>query len=101
MAPTFTHTLLEHVPQYVLGCLPAIAMIGASPMDNFLEKLAWVLRCLGCPFVGLFYNLNIGGKKTLRCIYWLSSDYFVITGDKEYTESKEVNIDLLEFTLWH
>ncbi|RIA86036.1 hypothetical protein C1645_829890 [Glomus cerebriforme] len=88
MASSFlqlTHTLLEPIPQYVLGCLPAIAIIGASPMNKFTEKLAWILRCLGCPFIGLFYALNIGGKKESRCIYWLSSDYFAIIGDEETT----------------
>ncbi|RIA83607.1 hypothetical protein C1645_833544 [Glomus cerebriforme] len=81
--PQLTHKLLEPVPQYVLGCLPAIAIIGASPMNKFTEKLAWVLRCLGCPFIGLFYALNIGGNKESRCIYWLTSDHFVVTGKAE------------------
>ncbi|RIA85800.1 hypothetical protein C1645_830243 [Glomus cerebriforme] len=27
----FVHSLQEPVPQYVLGCLPAIATIGAAP----------------------------------------------------------------------
>jgi hypothetical protein len=68
--------LLEPVPQYIFGCLPAIAILGESPMNRFAEKLAWVFRCLGCPFIGLFYTINIGGKKESRCIYWLSSNHF-------------------------
>src|SRR6266498_764569 len=78
--PQFIHKLLDPIPQYVVGCFPAIAIIGASPNNKFTEKLAWVLRCLGCPFTGLFYSLNIGGNKESRCIYWLSSNYFIITG---------------------
>src|ERR1043166_577092 len=74
------HKLLEPIPQYVLGCLPAIAIIGESPMDNFTAKLIWVFRCLGCPFIGLFYSINVGGKKESRCIFWLSSDHFTSAG---------------------
>src|ERR1041384_2068817 len=70
------HKLLEPIPQYVLGCLPAIAIIGESPMPKFAEKLAWVFRCLGCPFIPLFYTINVGSKKESRCIFWLSSDHF-------------------------
>lgn len=68
--------LLDPIPQYVTGCLPALAIIGESPMNSFTKKLAWMLLCLGCPFVGLIFNLNIGGKKESHCIYWLSSDFF-------------------------
>src|ERR1043165_3866570 len=71
------YKFLEPTPQYVLGCLPALAIIGESPMNKFPEKLAWVFRCLGCPFLGLFYALNVGGGKESRCMYWLSSDYFL------------------------
>src|ERR1041384_8111265 len=73
--------LLEPIPQYVLGCLPAIAIIGESPMTRFTEKLVWVFRCLGCPFLGLFYSINVGGKKVSRCIFWLSLNHF--TGEQE------------------
>ena len=31
--------LLDPTPQYVLGCLPAIAIMGESLMNKFSEKL--------------------------------------------------------------
>ncbi|CAG8800365.1 20840_t:CDS:2 [Cetraspora pellucida] len=74
--PQVAHRLLEPIPQYVLGCLPAIAIAGASPMNTFIEKLVWMLRCLGCPFIGVFYSVNIGGKEEPRCLFWLPVEYF-------------------------
>lgn len=68
--------LLNPIPQYVLGCLPAIAIIGISPKGKFAEKLTWVLRCFGCPFTGLLYSCNVGKDEVKLCIYWLSSKYF-------------------------
>ncbi|CAG8520341.1 3552_t:CDS:2, partial [Racocetra persica] len=50
--------LLDPVPQYVLGCLPAIVIIGASPKNRFMVKLAWLFRCLGCPFTGAAPKYN-------------------------------------------
>jgi hypothetical protein len=44
--------LLNPIPQYALGCLPTIVIVGATPREKFAEKLAWVFRCLGCPFTG-------------------------------------------------
>ncbi|CAB5174162.1 hypothetical protein RhiirA5_372618 [Rhizophagus irregularis] len=73
---------LNPIPQYVLGCLPAIAIMGASPKEKFAEKLAWVLRCLGCPFTGLLYSCNVGKDEVKLCIYWLSSKYFSSTGQR-------------------
>ncbi|CAG8451765.1 5416_t:CDS:2 [Dentiscutata heterogama] len=75
--PEFVHRLLEPIPQYVLGCLPAIAIVGASPTDKFTRKLQWVLRCLGCPFIGIFYAVNVGGNKESRCLFWLPVNYFI------------------------
>ncbi|CAI2173613.1 2987_t:CDS:2 [Funneliformis geosporum] len=80
--------LLNPLPQYVLGCFPAIAIIGESPMSKFTEKFTWVLRCLGCPFSGLFYSLNVGNKEVSRCIYWLSVDYFKVKKDMEISYQK-------------
>ncbi|RIA81101.1 hypothetical protein C1645_865536 [Glomus cerebriforme] len=71
--PQIVYKLLEPIPQYVLGCFPAMLIIGASPM-KFSKKLTWAFLCLGCPFIGLFYVLNV--EKGSRCIYWLSSEYF-------------------------
>ncbi|CAG8753568.1 17838_t:CDS:1, partial [Racocetra fulgida] len=56
---------------------------GASPMNTFIEKLIWMLRCLGCPFMGVFYSVNIGGKEESRCLYWLPVEYFITDEDKE------------------
>ncbi|CAG8707941.1 7051_t:CDS:1, partial [Acaulospora morrowiae] len=71
------YKLLDPIPQYVLGCLPALGIIGESPANRFTEKVTWLLRCLGCPFTALFYSINIGSKKESRCFYWLSSSRFV------------------------
>ncbi len=90
--PKVIHDLLDPIPQYVVGCFPAIAIIGASPNNKFTEKLAWVLRCLGCPFTGLFYSLNIGGNKKSRCIYWLSLNYFIITGTTRQPKYRPVGV---------
>ncbi|CAG8473715.1 5731_t:CDS:2 [Gigaspora rosea] len=84
----FIFTLLEPIPQYVLGCLTTLAILGASPADKFTEKLAWSFRCLGCPFTGLFYFINIGSKKESRCMYWLSSAKFVTDKDDEDVKKK-------------
>ncbi|CAB5203005.1 hypothetical protein RhiirA5_383110 [Rhizophagus irregularis] len=72
----FINVLLDPIPQYVTGCLPALLIIGESPMNSFTKKLAWMLICLGCPFVGLIFNLNIGSEPESRCIYWLQADFF-------------------------
>ncbi|CAG8459405.1 31248_t:CDS:2 [Racocetra persica] len=72
----FMHKLLEPVPQYVLGCFPAIAIVGAAPVEKFSEKFVWMIRCLGCPFIGIFYALIVGGSKESRCLFWLPADYF-------------------------
>ncbi|CAG8675176.1 6093_t:CDS:1, partial [Acaulospora morrowiae] len=81
--------LLDPVPQYVLGCLPALAIIGESPANEFTEKITWLLRCLGCPFTGIFYSFNIGGKGESRCMYWLSSDKFEIVDSYNPNEPGE------------
>lgn len=68
--------LLSPIPQYILGCLPAIAIVGVTPREKFAEKLTWLFRCLGCPFTGLLYSCNVGSTKTDQCLYWLPSEYF-------------------------
>ncbi|CAB4488485.1 hypothetical protein RhiirA5_411119 [Rhizophagus irregularis] len=73
--------LLNPIPQYILGCLPAVAIVGDTPKEKLTEKLAWVLRCLGCPFTGLFYSCNVGSNKTDQCLFWLPSDYFKCEND--------------------
>ncbi|CAG8645328.1 6345_t:CDS:1, partial [Acaulospora morrowiae] len=75
--------LLDPIPQYVSGCLPALAIMGESPANKLTRKLTWLFRCLGCPFTGLFYAINIGGKKESRVAYWLSSNKFVTAGGTE------------------
>src|SRR5438034_1505201 len=70
--------LLNPIPQYVVGCLPAIAIVGESPKEKFTGKLVWVLRCLGCPFTGLLYSCNVGKSAVNLCIYWLTSNHFLL-----------------------
>lgn len=74
--------LLDPIPQYVLGCLPAIAIMGACPKEKFSQKLTWVLRCLGCPFTGLLYACNVGTNEAKLCIYWLTSEHFSSRGQQ-------------------
>jgi len=69
--------LQEPVPQYVLGCLPTIATIGTAPDDGLIRKILWMLRCLGCPFTGLFYFCNIGSDEIAMSAYWLTSRSFM------------------------
>src|SRR5581483_1825648 len=46
---------------------------------GLIKKLFWILRCFGCPFVGLFYFCNIKNDETMVA-YWLTSDSFVKNG---------------------
>ncbi|KAF0554662.1 hypothetical protein F8M41_019005 [Gigaspora margarita] len=103
----FIHKLSEPIPQYVLGCLPAIAIVGASPANKFTQKLIWILRCLGCPFIGIFYSVNVGGHKQSRCLFWLPANNFKNNANGElsyrpvglYTMKPSANqdIDLEEY----
>src|SRR4051794_25602049 len=65
------------IPQYVLGTLPAIATIAATPENGLCAKLIWLARCLSCPFTGLFYFCNIECDPVAMSTYWLPSSYFV------------------------
>ncbi|CAG8486262.1 7923_t:CDS:2 [Cetraspora pellucida] len=67
------------VPQFVLGCLPAVAIIGATPEKGFMNKILWMMRCLGCPFTGLLYVLTVltaKDKDVSMFAYWLPSNKF-------------------------
>ncbi|CAJ0825587.1 5826_t:CDS:1 [Entrophospora sp. SA101] len=70
------------VPQYIAGLIPVIVILGASPVERLIFKLIWVLRCLGCPFTGLFHNLVIGYDPVEMCMYWLPENFFVTTKEK-------------------
>ncbi|RIA85802.1 hypothetical protein C1645_781141 [Glomus cerebriforme] len=74
--------LQNPAPQYVFGCLPAIATIGAAPESGLTNKILWLLRCLGCPFTGLFYSFNVNNNSIARSAYWLTSDQFLKNGNK-------------------
>jgi len=65
----------------VLGSLPAIATIGIAPDNGLKAKLIWLIRCLGCPFTGLFYFCNVDDDPVAMCAYWLSSEYFIDDGN--------------------
>lgn len=82
--------LQEPVPQYVLCCLPAIAIMGTAPDDGFMMRILWMLRCLGCPFTGLFYFCNIRNNET--AMYWLSSDDFTARDEEASVSEKENSI---------
>ncbi|CAG8710264.1 4143_t:CDS:1, partial [Racocetra persica] len=83
-------TLLEPIPQYVVGCLLAITIVGASPSNKLRYKLIWLFRCLSCPFIGVFAAINIGGDELSRCIFWLLPKYFVIKGTSTSPEYRPV-----------
>ncbi|KAF0488407.1 hypothetical protein F8M41_022288 [Gigaspora margarita] len=70
------HVLLNPVPQYLLGLLPALLTLGSTPYESLLEKFLWFLRCLGCPFTGLYYFCKIEGNPIEMSAYWLESKNF-------------------------
>ncbi|GBC09357.1 hypothetical protein RclHR1_00880011 [Rhizophagus clarus] len=70
------HTLEDPAPQYVLGCIPVIVTIGSAPDNGLGNKLLWILRCLGTPFTGLLYTLNIKNDLMPMTTYWLNSNRF-------------------------
>ncbi|CAG8603174.1 7577_t:CDS:1, partial [Paraglomus brasilianum] len=85
-----TNILVNPIPQYLLGILPAILILGDSPFTTLFSKMLRVFICLGSPFVGLFYFLNINtGKDQAQaqaqgppnvvdaCAYWLPAGRFV------------------------
>ncbi|CAG8601402.1 6777_t:CDS:2 [Ambispora leptoticha] len=90
----FVHHLLEPIPQYVLGCLPALATIGAAPMENFLHKLIWVAICLGCPFTGLFYTCIIPNDELP--IFWLPKIWHHSASMLRLEEECTANASVLE-----
>lgn len=76
-AENLLQNLQTPAPQYVLGCLPVIVTIGVAPDSGCVRKLLWIMRCLGCPFTGLFYHCNIMNDEKTMCVYWLSSSHFI------------------------
>ncbi|CAG8648612.1 11317_t:CDS:1, partial [Racocetra persica] len=78
---TAIRNLQNPIPQYVLGTLPAIAILGTTPHSGLCAKLIWFARCLGCPFTGMFYFCNIGNIPSEMCAYWLSAEYFDFEGN--------------------
>lgn len=75
--------LREPAPQYVTCCVPAIAIIGAAPGSGLTNKLLWILRCLGCPFTGLFYACCVCNDPIAMSAYWLTSDRFIMKDGKK------------------
>ncbi|CAG8684556.1 3465_t:CDS:1, partial [Funneliformis mosseae] len=91
---TFLKHLSTPIPPYVLGCLPAIATIGASPIRGFRGKLMWVFRCLGCPFTGLHYTCNVSNDEMALCIYWIEAKYFSFIGnhdEEKFVDGKKIS----------
>ncbi|CAJ0628044.1 3011_t:CDS:2 [Entrophospora sp. SA101] len=72
----FVHALLVSIPQYVLGSLSAIAILGATPVGGFREKLRWIFLCLGAPIEGLVYYCNVKNDAIIMSTYWLEYDHF-------------------------
>src|ERR1043165_8131247 len=57
--------------------------MGSSLDSGLFRKLLWVIRCLGCPFVGLFYYCNVDNDPVKLCAYWLPAENFVeVDGEK-------------------
>src|SRR5437016_1469856 len=76
----FLQSLLDSVPQYVLGVLPAIAIVGSSPEDGLMSKLQYLICSLGAPFQGLFCYINIKNDKLKMSAYWLEPGNFELYG---------------------
>nr|CAG8617741.1 10248_t:CDS:2 [Entrophospora candida] len=73
----FVQSFLNSVPQYVLGSLSAIAILGATPVGDFREKIRWIFLCLGAPIEGLCYYCNVKNGAIIMSTYWLKPDHFV------------------------
>jgi len=67
--------LQNPAPQYVFGCIPAIVTIGTAPDNGLINKMLWILRCLGSPFTGLFYIFDVGNDSISMTTYWLDSKF--------------------------
>ena len=89
----FFQVLLNTIPQYVLGVLPAIAILGSSPENGLINKFLYLFCSLGSPFSGLFYYLNVKNEKLKMSLYWLEPGNFV---KKENLVSGESNPKKLE-----
>ncbi|RIB24389.1 hypothetical protein C2G38_2070119 [Gigaspora rosea] len=86
---TIFNILQNPVPQYVLGSLPAILTIGTTPHETLLAKFLWFVRCLGCPFAGLFYFCSIESNSIEMSAYWLESKKFIRKNNKSKIEDDE------------
>ncbi|CAG8613868.1 2332_t:CDS:2, partial [Dentiscutata heterogama] len=98
--PISSFQSFKPIPQYVIGCLPALAIVGASPINKFSYKLVWIFRCLGCPFMGVFSSINVGGDKISRCLFWLSSDYFEIRGSSTPPKYRPIGFHAMEVSMY-
>ncbi|KAF0457162.1 hypothetical protein F8M41_001243 [Gigaspora margarita] len=74
------------IPHYLVGALPVIITLGATPHSGLTAKIQRLFLCLGCPFIGLLYFCNISNNKPEMCAYWLKSECF-------YEEYKNNRID--------
>ncbi|CAG8584368.1 5364_t:CDS:1 [Cetraspora pellucida] len=86
--------LQNPIPQYVLGSLPIITIIGTTPRESLLWKLLWFMRCLGCPFTGMLYFCNIEKKKVEMCVYWLESVHFIKVDKKKENGDDDCKIEI-------
>ncbi|RIB24453.1 hypothetical protein C2G38_2069984 [Gigaspora rosea] len=93
---TAIHRIQNPIPQFALGSLPAMATIGTTPHDSLLEKFLWFMRCLGCPFTGLFYFCNIKNDPIAMGTYWLSSEYFKVEDETEDENMIGAGIEIIE-----
>nr|CAG8606825.1 6566_t:CDS:1 [Entrophospora candida] len=94
----FVQSLLISVPQYVLGSLSAIAILGATPVGGFREKIRWIFLCLGAPIEGLYYYCNVKNDAIIMSTYWLEYEHF-------YETNRQVKngVTILNYRLfgWH
>ncbi|CAG8652619.1 4406_t:CDS:1, partial [Cetraspora pellucida] len=65
-----------------------MATIATNPRDKLHLKLEWLVRCLACPFIGLFYFCNIKNNSIEMVAYWLPADCF----------GQELNNELLDIS---
>ncbi|CAG8639459.1 41233_t:CDS:1 [Gigaspora margarita] len=92
---TAIHRFQNPIPQFALGSLPAMATIGTTPHDSLLEKFLWFMRCLGCPFTGLFYFCNIKNDPIAMGTYWLSSEYFKVEYETENEDTIDIGVEIM------
>src|SRR5439155_5997716 len=62
--------------------------MGNCPYNSFFLKLFWLFRCLGSPFIPLFYFLNVDNCPLALSTFWLSVDHYYYSGNNNNNNIK-------------